>query len=86
MKLAEIISLVEDARKAATMENASFDPFDTHVRRVSASGAILDDAPIKGDAYIKAHTKLYRESWIIPQLDAALRQLREEKDKRRKKR
>ena len=85
MQLKKVITLLEDARNAATMRDAGFGFPNEHVVKCGATG-IAHSSPEHIMKFIVDRTALYRETWIIPQLDDALAELRAELDKRRKNR
>jgi hypothetical protein len=65
----KIIDLLEDARKAATLENASFDWSDSHAKVECRSGN-FDGRP---DVFIKERVRLHHSTWIIGPLDRVLK-------------
>lgn len=62
--------LVADALKHATMETASFG-FTTET--VTVRGFDGSERTITKDEFIKEETRSFRQSWIIPQLEAVLK-------------
>lgn len=76
--LDKIINRLEEARRCAAMERASFGFPNDRVTLKSIHGGDVPCTDLKQgqevhpDAYIKSITKLYRETWIIPAIDDAL--------------
>lgn len=65
----KILDALKEARKAATMEDASFGfPHDT----VTADLHMQNPVTMHPDAFIKGETELYRQSWIISPLDRVI--------------
>lgn len=73
-KARELLALAKEARRAATMERASFGwPGET----VSIAGSFAGNSQDRQtpDDYIKEKTHSYRESWIIGPLDEIIAEL-----------
>lgn len=63
MKLKQVIKWLEEARDMATMETMELG--------MGKAGEELTKT-------VRESTRLYRETWIIPQIDAALEELKRE--------
>lgn len=61
-----MLDQIKDARRAATLEQASFGWRTDLVQLNSQPAENVTD-------FIRRKTELYRETWIIPQLDAVIR-------------
>jgi hypothetical protein len=66
---AKVIRNLEEALRVAKMERASFG-FDNERLRIVTGFDEGHEESI--DSYIKERTRLYRESWLIPQIEEAL--------------
>lgn len=64
-----IMHLLEEARKAATMEDASFGFPNDNVKATAHFEEDFDGHP---DKYIKDKTRLYRQTWIIGRIDQVI--------------
>lgn len=63
---------LKEARRAATMERASFDTMGgSLLQRTSKSGDIQSE-PQPETEYIVERTALYRDTWIVSPLDSAI--------------
>lgn len=66
---AQILNLLHEARRAATMESASFAfPCD----KIIVDIHMENPKTLHPDEFIKETTRLYRESWIIGPLNRAI--------------
>ncbi len=65
----KIIRNLERALQSAKMEGASFGM--TH-DRITITGGPSTGFTEDVDSFVKARTRLYRESWLIPQIEEAL--------------
>ena len=59
---------LKEARKAATLESASFDWEDSRMTVKCRSG----DFEGRPDTFIKQRVELYHKTWIIARLDAVI--------------
>lgn len=66
---ANILQLLKDARAAATLENASFDWSDSHMKAECRSGN-FEGRP---DEFIKDRVRLHHLTWIISPLDRTIK-------------
>lgn len=68
-----IITQLENALRSAKMGDAASFGFPNDTVAVNAHFEFeTNGKPQPLDAYIKERTRLYRETWIIPQIEAAL--------------
>ena len=65
------LDLLRDARKAATFDLAGFSNIGPEAQGDEALPA--DEHRV--DTFIKARTRIYRQTWILPQLDTAIARL-----------
>lgn len=65
-----VIRNLENALKSARMTEAQFGFTTESVTPNGSMGGNI--ATVSKDEYIKEETRLYRESWIIPQIEEAL--------------
>ncbi len=65
----KIIARLNEARRFATMENANFGFAGD---KVSFEHMGHMPGTMSVDKYIKLETRRYRETWLIPQIDAIL--------------
>ncbi len=64
-----LIATLEKALKSAKMEGASFAFPNERIRIVSGMNNGFEESI---DGFIKGRTRLYRESWLIPEIEDAL--------------
>lgn len=84
MKKQQVLKDLRMARAAATMENAGFhDMGGSMLARFSNDGVTMRTMPVEETEYIRERTKLYRESWIIGMIDAAIAEIEREPKPRR---
>lgn len=73
-KAREMLSLIKEARRAATMERMSVG-WPGEMVSVSGTFAGDNDGVTTPDEYIREKTKSYRQSWIIGPLDEIIAEL-----------
>ena len=67
----KIIRRLEEALRYARMERATFGmPYDT---LQITSGLGRSDEHVKIDEFVKERTRLWRQTWLIPEIEAALK-------------
>ena len=69
-----LLAELKEARRAATLERASFE-FTGETVRTNGSFAGDEDGAETPTNYIKRKTRLYRQSWIIEPLDRVIEEL-----------
>ena len=84
MKLKAVLNSLKQARGAAAFDSARFGP-----GKVTVTGTLCgsdDTADADLDTFIKEHTRIYRESWIIPYIDAVMAAVERDLEKQKKRR
>jgi hypothetical protein len=79
MKTKKLITQIENARFAATLERASFDHI---LARGDSLATFMDGSPVTENRvteFIKERVDLHHRSWIIGPLDTALQIIKEDK-------
>ncbi len=77
-ELRKMLAVLKEARQYATLEKASFDCFDMDFIFALMPSPEKDDSPatefrkVKADEFIKERTRLHRQSWILPGIDAVI--------------
>lgn len=82
MQTRKVLDNLEAALRAARFENADFGAYGSTVTRTTKEGKVMT-GPVEENSYIRNRTAVYRGSWIIPQLEFAIAELRSELDKRK---
>lgn len=72
--LQAIIESLQKAEHAATMENMSLGFPGERVQPINRDGSPAGD-PDHPTEYVRKMTKLYRESWLVPQIRQAIEML-----------
>ena len=66
----KVITNLEEVLRVTKMEHASFSM--SHEKMTITSGFDVTGEEIVIDDFIKERTRIYRESWLIPQIEEAL--------------